>query len=111
VLLFLVVLFILGTMTLSYLVFSRTGVSAKLINTVLTSCGFGGVSFYYAPLMILYYKLGRYHFKLYENDPARSEIVIIYNYSESLYIWYVSQRRVQQVLATANLPIIAHIVL
>jgi len=36
----------------------------------------GGISFYYAPLiMLLPVRLGNYGFALYENDPSRSEVV------------------------------------
>jgi len=107
------VLFIVGVMTLAYLFYSQQGFSANLLIPSLLLAVLGGVSFYYAPLMILLpTRLGRYHFKLYENDPARSEIVdnISTILNRFTYGYVFLNVLFQASLATANLPIIAHIV-
>jgi hypothetical protein len=107
------VLFIVGLITLVYVFFSQQGFSANLLIPSLLLAVLGGVSFYYVPLMILLpTRLGQYHFKLYENDPARSEIVDnISTILNSFTYGYVFLNVLFQAsMALANLPIIAHLV-
>lgn len=107
------VLFIVSALILFYPFFLQVGFSVGLLIPSLLFAVFGGIAFYYAPLMILLpTRLGRCHFKLYENDPARSEIVdnisailnrFTYGYVLLIVVFQLS-------LAIANLPIIAEIV-
>jgi hypothetical protein len=73
----------------------------------------GGISFYYAPLMILLpIRLRNYQFKLYENDPARSPIIenissILNRYT---YGYVFLNAILQSSFIILNLPIIVQLV-
>ena len=106
-------LFIVGALILFYPFFFQVGFSVSFLIPSLLFSVFGGIAFYYAPLMILLpTRLGSYHFKLYENDPARSEIVdkISAILNRFTYGYVLLNVVFQSSLAIANLPIIAEIV-
>ncbi|MEK6753758.1 MAG: hypothetical protein AABZ00_15990 [Chloroflexota bacterium] len=71
------ILFVVGVITLVYVFFSQEGYfSVHLVIPTLLFAFLGGASIYYAALMLLLpARLRTYNFKLYENDPAHSEIV------------------------------------
>jgi hypothetical protein len=112
---FLWTLFTVGAVVLIYLFFSQEGYfSLDLLIPSLLFASFGGVAFYYAPLMILLpTRLRFYRFRLYENDPARSGIVDDISAVLNRYMYgYVLLNAVLQLsLAIANLPIIVQLVL
>jgi len=109
------VLFTVGAMAFIYLFFSQKGfISVGLLMPYLFFAFLGGVSFYYAPLMLLLpSRLRFYRFELYENDPARSEIVdnISAVLNRFIYGYVFLNAMLQSSLAIANVPIIAQIAL
>ena len=100
----------IGPMPLLVPLFSQQGFSADILIPSFLFAVLGGLSFYYAPLMVLLpIRLSNYRFKLYENDPARSEIVDTISTILNRFTYgYVFLNVVFQLsLAVANLPIIA----
>ncbi len=107
-------LFTVGVMTLVYVFFSQEGYfSVDLLLPSLFFAVFGGSSLYYAPLMlILPTRLRTYSFKLYENDPAHSEIVddISVLLNRFTYGYVLLAVVLQLSMAFAGLPLIAQMV-
>jgi len=87
--------------------------SLELLLLNLFSLLLGGIAFYYAPLMILLpVSLGNYQFKLYENDPARSQIIeaiasILNRYT---YGYVFLNALLQSSLIILSLPISAQLI-
>ena len=75
---------------------------------------FGGISFYYAPLMLLLpLRLRNYQFALYENDPSRSEVVDvisgILNYFVYGYVLIILM--LQLAFPMIHLPILGELII
>jgi hypothetical protein len=107
------ILFVVGVMTLLYVFFSQKGYfSVDLAIPSLLFNLFGGLSIYYVALMlVLPTRLSTYNFKLYENDPAHSEIVDEISTLLNRFTYgYVFLAAVLQLsIAFAGLPLIAQI--
>jgi hypothetical protein len=108
------IVFFGGAIALLNLFLPQAGFSSPgLLLLYLFSLLLGGIAFYYAPLMILLpLRLRNYQFKLYENDPARSQIIedlssILNRYAYG-YVFF--NAILQSSFIILSLPIIAQLI-